>query len=142
MVNKAVVVSLRKSRRDIVDIIFYVGARALFPKQSPVFLRGLLRLLFEYDVARNDILPLNRMAGMTIRGRLIQAILRASAAHHRPESENLSGGFANKLIRSIGQNARVPQRLAFTGDENRITDFQVNDRVELRQSKRDIVYIS
>ena len=81
------------------------------------------------------------MTRVTIRGRLVNSVLRTSAAHHRPESENLAGGFTDKLIRSIRQNARVPQWLAFICDKNRITDFQINNRIKLSQSKRDIVWI-
>ena len=76
---------------------------------------------------------------MTVGGGLINAILRTTAAHHRPECENLAGGFSDQLILSIGKHTSVPQRFAFTGDEDGISYFQVNDRVELRKSEGNVI---
>ena len=81
------------------------------------------------------------MASVTIRGGLINAVLRTTTAHHRPEGKHLAGGFADQLVGSIKQNARVPQRLALTSDKNCIPDFQVNNWIEQCQSKGNVVWI-
>ena len=78
---------------------------------------------------------------MTIRGGLISPNLRTTTAHHRPEGKYLAGGFTNKLIGPVRQNARVPQRLALISDENCISNFRVNDRVEQCQAESNIVWI-
>ena len=78
---------------------------------------------------------------MTVGGGLINAILRTTAAHHRPECENLAGGFSDQLIIFIGKYKSVPQRFTFTGDEDRISNFEVNDRVELRKTEGNVVGI-
>ena len=106
MVSNAVVMSLKKSRRD-----------------------------------RLDISALNRMAGMAICGRLIRSVLCTATAHHRSECKNLTRGFADKLIGSIRQDMRVPHRLAFICNDNRIPEFQNNHWVKLRLTERNVVWI-
>jgi hypothetical protein len=106
MVSKAVVMSLKKSRRD-----------------------------------RLDISTLNRMAGVAIRGGLINAVLSTSAAHHWSESKNLTSGFADKLICSIRQNTCVPHGFAFICNDNRIPEFQIDHWVKLRLTERNVVWI-
>ena len=106
MVSNAVVMSLKKSRRD-----------------------------------RLDISTLNRMARVAIRGGLINAVLSTSTAHHWSESKNLTSGFADKLIRSIGQDTRIPHGFAFLCNNNSITELQNNHWVKLCLSKRNVVWI-
>ncbi len=72
---------------------------------------------------------------------LVIRVLRATRSQDRFEGENLPGGFADELIGAIRKNTRIPERLAFVGDQHRIADLQVDHRVQQGLPESDVVWI-
>ncbi len=71
----------------------------------------------------------DRMAGMAGLRVLLIDLLGATAALDRLERKALAIGFIEQLVSSIWENARVPKRLAFVGDQDGVSYLKIDYRV-------------
>jgi hypothetical protein len=79
---------------------------------------------------------------MTITTFLLFWILLATRTHYRAKDEALLGGFAEQLIVAIRKQAGIPQRLAFICDQDRVANFQVDDRIKKCHPDCQLVWIA
>lgn len=52
------------------------------------------------------------------------------------------GDFANHLIQPIIQGTNIPERLAFFCDQYGIADLEIDHRIKLRHSERNVIWIA
>ena len=81
------------------------------------------------------------MACMTKLGCLFIRFLQAVAAHNRAEGEMLSGCFPKQLEKPVWELADIPQRVSLIGDNNRITELQIDHGIHESQAEGDILRI-
>lgn len=78
---------------------------------------------------------------MAVGGRLVFACLRAGTSHHRFESELFTRRLASHCICAVRQECRVPKRLTFFSDKDRIAGFQFYNGVEKSHAERNVVEV-
>src|SRR5512146_2956157 len=79
------------------------------------------------------LLSLDCMALMAILRALLRGVLRAAAAHHMLEGEDAPIGLADQLVGAARVDARVPERLALVGHQDRVAYVELSDEVQIRQ---------
>jgi hypothetical protein len=68
-------------------------------------------------------LPFHCMALVTITRFLSIRFLLTGSSHHRTEGELFTGSLTDHLVGSVWQEARIPKRLTFFGDNDGVIKF-------------------